>query len=185
MSEVGDALLPRNINLLKPPHLLRAEPNLQRRHRLINMPNPCRSNDRRRNISLLQHPSQRDLRRAHSPRCGNLRDAIHDCLIRRTAIQLVGIVICLRAFRARRILPARPPAQKSPSHRAVRNQPNPLRPAERQQLALILTPEQIVMVLHGCELRQPMSLGMEIRSGELPERHVGDADVQHLAGRTR
>ena len=73
-------------------------------------------------------------------------------------------------------------AQKSPRHRAVRDQANPLGTTERQQLALILAPEQVVVILDGHELGQTVVLSMEIRCRELPERHVGDPDVQHLAG---
>ena len=72
-------------------------------------------------------------------------------------------------------------AQEAACHRAVRNETDALRAAERQQLALILAPQQIVVVLHCNEACETAALGVEVRGGELPERHAGDADVQHLA----
>src|SRR5215468_10433421 len=54
--------------------------------------------------------------------------------------------------------------------------------AQRNHLPLFFTVEQVVMVLHGDELRQPMQSGRVLGLGELPGVHRGGAEVSGLAG---
>src|SRR5579883_1542088 len=154
--------------------------NLQRGDGLIDMLRPGRADDGGRLRLLAQDPGQRELAGRDLPRLRDLVQRLGQSRVLGPTEPLIGIVVRPRALG--RALPAPIGAAQEPArHRAIGQQADALGLAERDHLALVLAPEQIVVMLHRRERAEAAQSGRVDGLGELPARHVGRADVEHLA----
>src|SRR5690606_522516 len=71
--------------------------------------------------------------------------------------------------------------QEAARQRAPGDDADALIETERVHLALFLTVDEVVMVLHGDEARPAVEIGGVLRLGELPREHARRADVTRLA----
>ena len=72
-------------------------------------------------------------------------------------------------------------SQHSPRQGAPGNAPHALVEAERDHLALLLAVDEVVVVLHGDEIRPAVRLCRVLRLGELPREHAAGPYVTRLA----
>ena len=170
----------RHVRRLELGDVFRRELERQRGHRVVELLEPRRADDRRRDFALGEHPGERDLRarpaeprRDRGERLGHFPIGLGGLRVERAAEAVV------LGAHARRVPVARQPAARE---RAPRDHADALVLAERQHLALFLAIEQVDVVLHRREARPAVPVGHVQRLRELPREHRRRADVQGLAG---
>ena len=115
----------------------------------------------------------------HAALARDLGDAVDDPEIVLLVVHLVGeVVVCApgssRRFFSRRLrLPVRKP--RASGLQGIR--PMPSLAAERDHLALLLAIDQVVVVLHGDEARQPAPVGACRASWRTARRYMDEAPI--------
>ncbi len=136
------------------------------------------ADDRRGDVGLGQHPSERHLRHGDAAGLGDLLDDVDDLPIG-LRVKPVGVHVGVRANRRAFGLRAGT-RQHAASERRPRNEPEPLGVAKRNHLPLFFAIQQVVLRLHRDEPRPPIALGDAQRAHQLPGVPGAGADVAHF-----
>ena len=150
-------------------------------HRLLQVPHLAGPDDGRRDAGLLQDPCQRHLRVGDAPLAGHPGDAVHHVEIAGLVIHTLPKRVGLRTNRIAVILAPVVAGHESARQRTPRDHRDALFPAQRQHLALLLAVDDVVVVLHAHEPRQPHFIGLVEHFRELPCVHGRRPEVQRLA----
>ena len=146
----------------------------------------ARADDRCGDHGLRQHPRQCYLRGLGVARLGDLKDAVHDGEVRVAIVEVVRIVVGAGARGlglARGQLAALTASGKeSARQRRPRNTADLLVEAQRNHLALFFAIDQVVVVLHGDEAREPVRRLKLQHLLKLPSVHARSTEVERLAG---
>ena len=124
-----------------------------------------------------ENPRQRELGWLHATGDRQLLDQISECDILRLAVAERGILVRIRPDRLGR--PGAPSAAgEQPSREGtVGEDPDSFAPAERQELPLVLSPKQVVVVGYGHEVRTAAAFRLGNALHEGPDRHDRDAGI--------
>ena len=175
--KVSDRDRVRNVRLLEPVDLVRAQRQLLGGERVLQVRDLRRPGDRRRHARLVPEPRERDLRRRHAARRSDLGGPVDDGEIDLRRVEALAELVRLGTCRQLLAL-ARPVAgEQSARKRAPGQQSDALVEALRDHLPLFLAIDEVVVVLHRDERRLRHRLGLR----ELPGVHAARADVARLA----
>ena len=150
---------------------------------------PCRDPrcrpDRRGDAGLAEQPGHRNLRGFLTVLLSNLNHPSGNLEVHRPPVQALGpITILALGTRCGAFIEATliRPGENTSGQRRPGGQRHPGLHTIRVHLALFLTVDEVVVVLHRDELRPPVFLCGQLQLGELPGEHRRAAQVEHLPG---
>ena len=142
---------------------------------------PRRTDDGCGHPGLGEHPGQGYLRRRYTACRGDLGRGVDHVEVGRLVVEVIGERVGARARGEPTAVARAVASQHSPRQGAPGNAAHALVQAERDHLALFLAVDEVVVVLHGDELRPAVQLCRVLRLGELPREHAARPDVTRLA----